>query len=342
MIVLAVFLPVLLAQVAIAVCKADLETRIAIRIGSALTVLWMAPCWLWNDAPLPFDFLTLAPPWWPMRHWYVPISNNLLNDPVLQLVPWRAAVRGALANLQAPFLNRFAASGAPLWVNLQNAFAYPIEILAAPFSGFAYQAFTMTAKYLIAFGGMYLFLKRRVGVSQLAAIFGATAFAFGVFSVAWVAFPITNVTALLPLLLFALGELIERPTRTRFLFTLAVLLALFTGGHPESMLHVLLVAGGYVLFTARTWPALLRTATAVVLAALLAAPLLLPFYRYLPHSQRMHDIRSSDLLLSHWSTREAFPPFLVPNYFGNPRTQRYVYPANFNELCTGYAGMAVL
>jgi hypothetical protein len=131
------------------------------------------------------------------------------------------------------------------------------------------------------------------------------------------------------------------------LAAVAVTWSMLAGGHPESVLHVSIVAVPYALWEVRRQRAGLRAvaalAAAAVIAALLFAPVLVPFAYWLPHSERMAVIAGSEHALRGPAFEPAtFAPFLIPNYFGNPRVHNYRHPVNFNELCTQYAGLATL
>ena len=351
-ILLAALLPplavLLLAQ------RASDDTRRAFRLFAALTTLWLLPCWITLSTNAPLDYLTGEPPWTSLRPAGYLNKNFLLNDVVLQLLPLREAARTSLAAGEPPFLNRYAGAGSPLWENLQLALLYPVNVVGLPFSSFAWPLFSASAKLLLAACGMYLFL-RRIGATHGGAIVGAIAYAFCAFSVAFLLFPVTNVTALLPLLLLTIRHVAEKATPRTIAAAVGVTWSVLVGGHPESVLHVALVAVPYGLLVAGSWfldrqqPATrnqqpIRTlALVATLALLLASPILVPFAYYAPHSERMATLaRTEHFLATAPFAAESFAPFLVPNYFGNPRVHNYRHAINFNELCTQYAGLATL
>ena len=325
---------------------ADAGTRRAFRLFALLVAVWLFPCWVTLSSNAPFDYLTGEPPWESLRPEGTLDRNFLLNDSVLQFVPLREAARRSIALGELPFLDRFAGGGTPLWENMQLALLYPVNLLALPFSSFAWPLFASSAKLLLAACGTYLFL-RRLGASHAGSMIGSIAYAFCAFNVAFLLFPHTNVTALLPLQLLAIGALVERRTPATILGAIIVTWSLITAGHPESVLHVAIVAVPYALLEVRRAErparALGALSAAAVIAVLLAAPLLLPFANWLPHSERMAAISSSESFLRGPRFETAsFAPFLIPNYFGNPRVHNYRHPVNFNELCTQYAGLATL
>jgi hypothetical protein len=342
-IVLAAFIPPLV--VVLLARRAGDETRRAFGLFAALTVIWLLPCWATLSTNAPLDYLTGEPPWKALREPGYLTKNFLLNDVVMQLIPLREAARESIFAGELPLLNRHAASGTPLWENMQLALLYPINVAGLLFSSFAWPLFSASAKLLLAACGTYLFI-RRLGCSHLAAVFAAIAYAFGAFNVAFLLFPMTNVTALLPLLLVVIHDVIARVEPKTIVAAVLVTCAVLVGGHPESVLHVAIVAIPFAIHTtvrARNWRGVLTLAGVAVLAIGLAAPLLIPFANWVPHSERMATIqRSERFLATSTFSAESFIPFVIPNYFGNPRVHNYRHAINFNELCTQYAGLATL
>ncbi|HEX8151567.1 MAG TPA: hypothetical protein VF698_00515, partial [Thermoanaerobaculia bacterium] len=338
-VLLAAFLPPLFVLLLAQRAATD-ETRRAFRLFAALTVVWLAPCWATLSTNAPLDFLTGEEPWKALRPPGYLNKNFLLNDVVLQLIPLREAARSSIAQGEWPFLDRFAGAGTPLWENMQLALLYPVNVIGLVFSAFAWPLFSASAKLLLAACGTYLFA-RRLGASHGGAIVAAIAFGFGAFNVAFLLFPLTNVTALLPLLLLAIDHLCERATRRSIAGCVFVTWCVLVGGHPESVLHLAMVAVPFALW--RNARASGRLAVAALLAAALAAPVLIPFALWMPHTERMATIRRSERFLATSTfSAESFIPFVVPNYFGNPRVHNYRHAINFNELCTQYAGLATL
>ncbi|MEO8036975.1 MAG: hypothetical protein ABI837_21285, partial [Acidobacteriota bacterium] len=176
-----------------------------------LALIFWSPCWMTARSPAPFDFLfARVSPWRTMAPQSLSPSfhsgNLLLSDVPMQFVPWRHVVVDAYRHGELPLLNRYAGSGSPLWENPQAAVLFPLTIAGIPFSGFAWPLFAAMCKTLIALTGMYLFL-RAEELGESAAVFGAIAYAFSTFGVAFALFPHTNVTVLLPWLMLAIARL---------------------------------------------------------------------------------------------------------------------------------------
>src|SRR5262249_24581899 len=109
-----------------------------------LALLWFAPCWLTGSTPLPFDFLAQLVPWRALGA--APQSNLLINDAPMQLIPFREALRRAVAHGELPFLDPSTAAGSALWANPQSAVLYPLTWLGLWLSPFAWPLFEAEAK----------------------------------------------------------------------------------------------------------------------------------------------------------------------------------------------------
>lgn len=300
-----------------------------------MALLWFSPCWLFQASPVPFDFIAGEEPWKHLVPTGYLTKNLLLNDVPLQFMPWREAVRDAVLAGELPTLNRLSESGAALWENHQSAVLYPLTLAGILFSSFSFPLFSATAKVLVSLCGTWLLI-RRMGGSFAAGLLAAIAYTFGAFTIAWLMFPATSVTALLPLLLYFLH-------RASVIGGSLVLGAMLLGGHPESVLHSALVAVPYAVRLATTRAHVAKFAAIALLGFAIAAPVLLPFLSYLPFSQRIADIEEHPgFLRTPPFEIDSFIPFIIPNYFGNPRVHNYRHPINFNDLCTQYVGLAAL
>ena len=314
------------------------ETRHAVRwwfIPAAL--LWFAPCWATGGSPGGFDYLfrDIVP-------WRLPAfsgGNALLSDSVLQLLPWREAVRDSIAQGAMPYLNRYAGSGAPLWENPQAAVAYPLNLIGMPFSTFAWPLFAGVAKLLLSMTGMYTFLRGR-RMSQEASIFGAYAWSFGAFSIAFLMFPVTNVTLLLPFLLASIDACGRTP---RAVPALAIVIAcMFFGGHPESVLHSALVAIPFAAALVMASPDRLAMARRCLIGGAcgvaLAAPILLPFAEYLPYTERVARMAEEKHVVGLPPLSfDAAVPFVFAGHAVGP-----LFPGlriNFAETIAQYVGL---
>src|SRR5690606_30162467 len=99
----------------------------------------------------------------------VRVSNSLLSDVPLQLVPWDMESRRLIASGQMPWRNRFAGDGSDL-------FASPLAALLSPFTwprlafGLEGWEWTVLLKLLVAAASMW-WLARLVARGRRAGVF---------------------------------------------------------------------------------------------------------------------------------------------------------------------------
>jgi hypothetical protein len=307
--------------------------RATVRCFVPLTLVWFSPFWLTGKTPAPLQYLFAnIVPW---KTAGVVTRNALLSDAAMQFLPWREIVATAWRHGSLPLLDRFAGSGSLLWANPQACVLAPTTLLGLPFSTFAWPLFAAVLKILIASTGTFAYLRFH-GRSEAAATFGGVAYGFGAFTFAYMLFPLTNVTTLLPWLLLAIDWTVEREWRG-VVFAACVTALLLTGGHPESVLHVAVLAIPYAIWRAA---GRLRALALLSLAAtsgfLLASPVVLPALRMLPLTERAS--RDAAFFRTPALSSENLLPFLFPAHFAY--TPLRVAGANFNEVSTQYAGFA--
>lgn len=215
----------------------------------------------------PVDIPYLTEPFYGMRAAHAvgePYDGQLL-DIACQMIPWRAALRETIAQGEWPLINRHVLAGDMLAGAAQPAAYSPftwIALVAKPAESFN---FTGAIAFFVAACGAFLFALD-LGCGELAALFGAIAFAFSgplAFAILW---PLAFAWALLPLVLLAVRR------RSFGLLTVALVLEILAG-HPESVLHVGLLAGIWALTSRKH---LLRLLAALALAIGLTAVYILP------------------------------------------------------------------
>lgn len=283
-------------------------------------------------------------------------ENPLLLDQSIVTVPWLELASERLRAGELPLWNPYDYAGQPLLAALTGATFWPPHLVHALWPSRA--LFAWFALLHLALAGVFTLLYlRRVGVPPLYGLAGATAFALSGFNVAWLNHPHVRVALLLPFLLWCVERASERgdarsAARAAAWTGLGTALAL-VAGHVQTALHVALAVGLYVAFRLAVplGGVRLRTrglaalAAGVALGAMLAAPQLLPFARYLG------DSRASELFARHDTVAQIEPAsaatFLVaPDRFGRPDEGDYAGPhgdnLNYNELVGGFVGRLAL
>jgi hypothetical protein len=276
-----------------------------------------------------------------------PEGNPLQLDLVTQVAPTLAQVRRAVKAGEWPFWNPLVGAGMPLLADPQAQVLQPLVLAALPLP--LEQAVGVTAGLRVLLPLVFSFLLlRRQGISEGAALFGSVAFGLSGFVLLWLGWPIASSASLLPLVLYAIVMTDARGARRDFLLLILGAFAVLTGGHPETILYVVLVS---VLFAlARRRPALLgRWALAGMMAFGLAAPALLPASFYLPQTHRHAMVEERNLRMSSGvsgapegggSMEERLVPVFAPRAFGDSRSYRGA--GNVNEDASGFVGSAAL
>ena len=240
-------------------------------------------------------------------------ANPILSDLAFANIPWRAAVREALAGGRFPFWNRFVLAGNPLLATAQAGIFHPATwagiFLPLPLSWTFSCAFTL---FLGLLSG-YLYF-RDLELSSTAALAGATAWGFSTYLVFWNGWSVGPSTATFPLLLLGLRRIVRGGPRGMAITVAALLLSL-AGGHPETFFHA--SVAGAAVFAAellsrarRAGPAagrraVLRGGAAAALAFLLSGPQLFPLLEAIPHSSEYRGRRAR---LETGVERQSVPP----------------------------------
>ena len=280
-------------------------------------------------------------------------ANPLLLDAVSQFIPWREAARSDL------LFNPAQGAGAALLANGQSAVLFPTEVLARLLVPFRAVAFSQAARLLLGIWGMFL-LARYLAASEAAALVAATVWSGAGFLHLWRLHPHTLVAAAAPWILLGIVALVRRPG-PRPAVALAVVGAIaFAGGHPETLLHVLLFGlplAGLVLYRdplrpegspgrlRSRLPAVVAWSTAAaILSVLLAAPVLLPFVEILPVSaewQYRGEVGTVvEVPLA--PALERLRPSVALRALGHPIDGSWDGPRNLAEVGGGSIGAAAL
>jgi hypothetical protein len=207
--------------------------------------------------------------------------NGYLSDVALQMIPWRAAVRGAIAYGEWPLWNRFILAGDILAPTAQPAPYNPFTLLACLLPPALSMTFTAAIVHLVAALGAFL-LARFLGLREAAALVAAAGFTYATSIALFVLWPLGFAWALAPLVFAS----VRRRSLPLLMIAFALLLL---AGHPETALHVVFLAAIYALIVVppRELP---RLALAGVLALLLTAFFTLPILEAAPqtleHEQR--------------------------------------------------------
>jgi len=217
------------------------------------------------------------------------MRTPLLVDVVDQHIPWRKAVREALKHGRLPLWNRFQLAGEPLLAVQMPGVLWPAVWLAFVLPLAQAWTFDMAFRIFLALLAAYLFL-RDLDCSEVAACFGATAWALCDFLMFALGYPHGAAAAALPLLVMGLRRIAHRQNRSGTGLAILAICVILAAGHPETSLHAIAAAGFYFLILlfgqarGHRLGAAARATAAGVLGLMLMAVTIVPFLEVLPHT----------------------------------------------------------
>lgn len=259
----------------------------ALFLAVALAI-WLWPSVIGGKVLLPLDLVAHNPPHDPTG--VGPVHNPLIGDMIYENYTWHEFQRQAIRAGELPLWNPYTFAGHPLYATGQASTFYPLNAifwivpLARAYVGFIWLHLLL--------GGLFAYLFcRRMGIGGFGASVGGVAFALGGFLTARLVFPMLLGSAVwLPLMLLYIDWMAEpRQLAGKFrgllpgalLFVQPIL-----AGFIEIAFYAYVACGLFTLFRVAAIRSGLRDvitflakiAAVPVLAALLAAPLLLPFF----------------------------------------------------------------
>lgn len=319
-------------------------------IHAAVLLILFGPVLFGGRVLLPLGYLTKVPPF--QQLWTAadapPPGNLLQSDLVLQITPWQIRVREAFGAGEWPLWNHLSGAGEPLLGNPQAQVLQPLTWPALLFPTTAGAGITAALRVLVALAFTWLLLRRQ-GISEAPALAGSLAFGLGGGVLLWLGWPMANVPALLPVLLYAI-------TRAHPALLALAVFALLNAGHPETILHVSLLATFFTLsrlLASRPEERLRLVRTWGVAAGLgfgLAAPALLPAAHALPDSlragllaeRRERFLQEDPLAGKERRLGERLLPIVAPRAFGDSRYGAWWGESNTNEDASAFVGTAAL
>jgi hypothetical protein len=303
---------------------------------AGIALLWPA-LQLPDGIPSPAATLAAEAPWLGIAE---PAAGNPnLRDVTYQVQPWLLFLRHEMRAGRLPFWDPHQFSGSPYWSNGSGAPLFPLHLL---FAGLPLQLGWVLLPWLrIVLGGCGAWLlARELGASRPAALLAAFAFPLSGMVTSFLLFPMGNTHALAPWVILA----VERLANGRGGWIgLAVAGGLqLLGGHPETPVFTVLLAGVYLLARGSDRPLAVwgKFFAGWTVAAALSAIQLLPLFRTLTGSGKwLHTAAADPAPLR---VVGAFLLRLVlPDLFGNPAAGTWWGPYNFAATAV-YAGALTL
>ncbi len=335
-------------------------TLVALGLYTLLGVIFFGPGLLPGHTTSASDYLWSTAPWntsmpsglfVASRHPLVVGSNTQLVDPTTVFEPFLQYTRSQLPHI--PLWDPYIMGGTPYLGDMQSAIFSPFSLPAYVLPFWWSLSVIAVMKVVVAAMGTFL-LARALKMRFAGAFTCGIVFGFGLFMIAWLPWPLVNVFAFIPWMLFATERLIRRPGPLSGA-GLAIVVALqFFGGHPESsfqalfavacffVLRVLQEPGGGVkamvaarrrgvsrlgaLFRSTRGP-LICFVLAIIVGTALAAVVIVPFVELLRSSS---DLSSRPRSLVYVQPKYFFAS-LLPTYFNAD-------PSSFEIETAFYAG----
>jgi hypothetical protein len=298
-----------------------------------MSLLW--PCLVGKNTYVPYDLAQFSPvatkltleQWQQTRH----NDNTDVTEIPVMFGPQLEFIRSELHAGRAVHWDPYSRSGTPMWASSILGVMYPLNwplfFGFDPYFGFALSAYTA---FLIASMLMYGFLVH-LGLTPLAALFGAIAFAYsGTLTINSHFYQRINALIWLPGILWAMRCISHRRGRQRLPAMLGLALCMFmtmTAGFPPFALVVTFVAVAYTgWLLVHEWRlgggrASLSLAVAVGAAALLgllaAAAQLLPMAEFFPVSNRNIQVSGNGIAFIGFNWYGLLG-YLMPDLFSHP------------------------
>lgn len=264
-----------------------------------------------------------------------PQWNPLQWDAIAQYYPWRVFYARSMKSGHIPLWNPHQFSGTPFLANGQSACLYPFNLLFVILDPIT--AFTVFAALHLFLAQVFMYwLMRELGAKELGGIIAAIVFAFSAFIVLWLELPtFIGVAVWLPLALMLVNRAVERRSAFYGMLSGLVLGIAFLAGHLQIAFYVVLATGLWWLWrivavwryetraqALRLLPAL---AGCVLIAALIAAPQVLPTQELAANSHRVRAVTEEGYQAF---VANALPAYrlvtaFAPRFFGDPSQNNY-------------------
>jgi hypothetical protein len=177
-----------------------------------------------------------------------PINTTLVSDQLYQFYVWRQFVGESLRAGHVPLWNPYAGCGLPLHANNQTALLHPVNFalnLLLP-AGRAQTVFSLLG-FLVACLSTYG-LVRALGGTAAGGVLAGLAYGFGGFIFIWLGYPLVQVAAWLPALLWATHRVILKPSLRGAVLIAAIMGWQLLAGHLGTSAQLLAFWLVFVLY----------------------------------------------------------------------------------------------
>lgn len=251
-------------------------------------------------------------------------------DTIRQIYPWKTLSTSFIRDGQFPLWNPYSFSGAPLLANFQSAVFYPVTLIFLIFPQVFAWTISVLLQPLLAAFFTYLFA-RKIGLGKIGSFFAAIAFGFSLFMTVFLEYNTIGHTILwLPLVLYLVEKILEKPKFLHTVFFVGALSFAFLAGHLQIFAFIFIFVFMYVVLRApiKRWLIFLPL---FMISLGISAMQLLPTLELIGLSARVpqdYAFLIEKLLIQ----PDQLILFLSPDFFGNPATRNYLlsdsYPGN--------------
>lgn len=290
-------------------------------ILAAALLVFVFPVFV-NSSLTNFSDTFVIPPWNAdvPAGWYH--SRSIDGVPIYHFSPSDILNRELLREGTAFTWNPYVGFGVPWLGAMQAAPYFPAKLISMLWPDYwSGQDLMLILMLMVAGAGNYLLL-RSMGVNRAGAVFAGLAYMLCQRLFLVIQMPTFPIECLLPLMLYAINEMMKRKSVAFALLAGAIGGTQFLGGFPESSFILGIAAGSFYLWLlARDYRAADRIEYGLLLGGIVAAVTLAisafqlaEFFKLLSASYTLH---TSNYGLA---VKEPFwlLPLLLPNFFGTP------------------------
>ncbi len=308
---------------------------LAFIIFVVVILLYFSPVFLKGQVPFPGDLLLAQYQPWRSSSYagFAPgaIPNKAQYfDTLRQLYPWKTFAIKEIKRGSFPLWNPHNFSGSPLFANFQSAILFPFNIFYLLFSQINAWTILVILQPFLAMVSVY-FLAKKYGLSQIAAIFSATSYAFCLYMTTFLEYNIMgHFMYLVPFAMLAVEWAIAKKTWAFPLLACIIGVSGFAGhaqlfmGTAFYILFYSFVRIGYVYSMWRLrlifW---LQIAFFVLAGVGISGIQLLPGIELISQSAR--SAHNPEYFLNNLLIRPSqIILYMIPDLFGNPATGNYL------------------
>ncbi|MGZ5474279.1 MAG: YfhO family protein [Thermoanaerobaculia bacterium] len=217
--------------------------------------------------------------------------NASATDVYGTMFPFRRTLQASLERGEWPLWNPYMLSGNVFAASAQAAAYSPFTLIACLLPAAVSFTYTTSIWLLIAAIGAFL-LARELECVEPAALVAAAGWTYAACTILYIHTAMGGTLVYEPMLLMAAGRVARRPGLASAVLLAVVLVLMVLAGHPETLFLAVLAGAAYGLFElvrarVRPWRAIGAAVAGGVLALLLCAIHLLPFFEAVQQSAEL-------------------------------------------------------